>query len=93
MTYRVILAIVVFSATLSAAIYKGKSVDGVSYGCSIKQGDKIEPCSVIFAGKIATVKLSNRIVDIRLVSEVIEDPKEIEGYLGNEPIILDVALN
>lgn len=90
--YRIITAFVALSASVTAATYKGKSVDGVSFECSIKLGREIQPCSVIFDGKIASVKLSKRTVYIRLESEVIEDPKDIVGYFEEEPVSLNVNL-
>ena len=92
MILKLLTALLILSATATAAIYNGKSVDGVSFECSIKLGREIQPCSVIFDGKNASVKLSKGTINIRLDSEVIEDPKVIEGYFEEEPVSLDVNL-
>jgi len=86
----VILALV--SANAFAATYKGKSVDGVSYGCTIKMDREIFPCSVEFDGKSATVKFRKDFFYVRLASEIIDNPADIEGYLGEQSIVLDVDL-
>ncbi len=92
MIYKIITLLIVLSASATAATYNGKSVDGVSFGCSLKLGREIQPCSVIFDGKSASVKLSKKTIYVRLASEVIDDPKDIEGYFGEEAVLLDVNL-
>lgn len=92
MIYKIITAFIVLSASATAATYKGKTVDGVSYGCTIKQNRVIHSCSVVFDGRRASVKLTNGIFDVRLASEIIDNTKEIEGYIGPEPIVLNVDL-
>ena len=61
MISKLITAIIVLSASVTAATYNGKSVDGVSFGCSIKLKSEIHPCSVVLDGKSASVKLSKRL--------------------------------
>jgi len=92
MIYRGITVVIVLSASMLAATYKGKSVDGVSYGCTYKLKGEIQPCSVVFDGKRATLRTPKAIVEVRLLSEIIENPKEISGYLDDEPVTLNVNI-
>lgn len=92
MNFRLITAFIVLCASMSAATYKDKSVDGVPFDCSIKLRREIQPCSVMFDGKSAAVKLSEKTVYVRLASEVIDNPKDIEGYLVEERVLLSVNI-
>lgn len=73
---RLLLAILLLSIGTFGATYRGENIDGKSYGVSVKAGGLIRAGSIIFHGKSATITIDRETYDVKLASEMIDDPAE-----------------
>lgn len=69
----------VLALSVSGATYKGKSIDGKKYACTAKGDGVVIGGTVQFDGRTAYLYHNKTVTTLRLDSEAIDDPKDIQA--------------
>lgn len=88
---KVFLFALLLTSTVFGATYKGKNIDGKKYPASVKIGKAIESISVEFQGETAFLYFpKNKIIEVKLHSETIDDLSAVEAFDGKQDWIINV---
>lgn len=86
-----LLLCIAIVSTSFGATYNGKSIDGKKYSGTAKDGKVIYDVRVEFNGRYATVYTGKRTFEVRLVSEVVDDPHHVEALDGDKQWVLSIT--
>jgi hypothetical protein len=88
---KILILILSFSLSTSAASYKGKNVDGKKLDAVVKSTDFISDARVIFDGRYVEIYLGMRIIRAKMAGEVIDNPHDIVASDGTDIWTINVS--